>query len=266
MMSATPIPEKPLLRNNSPAASIMRSRFAAACSRLTLMTHLSYAAEEDGLTVYMTIDMNSKYDDDHHLTAPGANFSKDIFSHGFLANYRCIRPPQHPLRMGGGRGHVSHSAGDRGGDGHAWRDDRAARTRVRVESCPNLLGFGASHLVVRPVRSVRRRFHEPLWRAPRDRLGSDAHCGGPVDFTDNDPGLAAGAAVGHRCRHWHRVDRDGARRDGGDTLVQSPTRARHRHPRRQLGDRTASVSPGDRRVHHALRVACCARTDRSRTR
>src|SRR5262249_39450313 len=76
MMSATPIPEKPLLRNNSPAVSIMRSRFAAACSRLTLMTHLSYAAEEDGLTVYMMIDMNSKYDDDHHLTAPGRKFQQ----------------------------------------------------------------------------------------------------------------------------------------------------------------------------------------------
>src|SRR5262249_12907719 len=74
-----------------------------------------------------------------------------------LAYYRS---PQHPLRMGGGRGHVSHSAGDGCGDGNAWRDDRAARTRVQLEPCPDLVGFGASHPVVRPVRSVRRRLHE----------------------------------------------------------------------------------------------------------
>jgi hypothetical protein len=38
MMSATPIPEKPLARNKAAAASMMRSRFAAACSRLTRMS------------------------------------------------------------------------------------------------------------------------------------------------------------------------------------------------------------------------------------
>jgi hypothetical protein len=38
----------------------MRSRFAAACSRVTLMTHLSYAAQGDGLTIYMTTDINNQ--------------------------------------------------------------------------------------------------------------------------------------------------------------------------------------------------------------
>src|SRR5262249_36528004 len=118
MRSATPIPEKPLLRNNSPAASMMRSRFAAACSRVTLITHLSYAAERDDLTTYMTTDINN-------------------------------------------RGHLSYAVGDCGCDGHTWCDDRAARARVRLERCADLLGLGASHPVVRPVRSVRRRFHEP---------------------------------------------------------------------------------------------------------
>ena len=49
---------KPLSRNSAPATSMMRSRFSAAFCRLTLMAHLSYAAEPRYLTSYMTIVMN----------------------------------------------------------------------------------------------------------------------------------------------------------------------------------------------------------------
>jgi hypothetical protein len=55
MMSATPIPEKPLLRNSAAAASMMRSRFAAACSRLTRMPAIDPR----------TLTLDKLYDDRH---------------------------------------------------------------------------------------------------------------------------------------------------------------------------------------------------------
>src|SRR5262249_52870720 len=103
-------------------------------------------------------------------------------------------------------------------------------------------------------------------RAPRDRLRASIDRSGPVDFTHDDPGLAAGAAVGCRRGHWHWSDRDGARSDRGDALVQSSARPGYGHACCQLGDRTASVSAGNRRAHHPFRLAYRARAGRSRTR
>ena len=51
-----------------------------------------------------------------------------------------------------------------------------------------------------------------IWAAGANRSGL-------VDFIDDDPSLAVGAAVGHRRRLRHWSDRDGARGDGRDSLV-----------------------------------------------
>jgi hypothetical protein len=41
------------------------------------MMHLSYAAQGDGLTIYMTTDINNQeYDDGYHLTASGTKFEQ----------------------------------------------------------------------------------------------------------------------------------------------------------------------------------------------
>src|SRR5271155_3092220 len=75
MMSAKPMPSNPFCRNSEPAASMMRSRFAAAFCRLTRIAHLSHAATWRRLTIYMMNDMNkaSNYDDYHlnHWRAQG---------------------------------------------------------------------------------------------------------------------------------------------------------------------------------------------------
>ncbi len=158
-----------------------------------------------------------------------------------------LGPPQYPLRLGRRRRHLLHAAGHRRGDGHARRADRAARAGIRLERRADFLGAGAAHHAVRIVRPVRRRVHESLRRAPRDHGGDGADRGGPAGLAGDDAGVAARSAVGRRRRRRHRADRDGARGDGRDALVQSSPRPGHGHAGGEQRHRPTGVPAADRR-------------------
>ncbi len=166
-----------------------------------------------------------------------------------------LAPPQHPLRLGRRCRDLPHAAGHRRRDGHARRADRAARARIRLGQCADLLGAGAAHPAVRIVRAVCRRLHESLRCPPRHRLRAGADRDRTVGLAGDDAGVAARPAVGRRRRHRHRSHRHGAGGDGRDTLVQSSPRPGHGHAGGEFGDRPAHLSAADRRTHHALRLA-----------
>src|SRR5258707_12363314 len=78
MTSATPMPSIPRSRKSVPATSKILSRWAAACSRVTLTGAL---LSRTHLTLYMMSVINTIHDGHHrHAPAPGAHLDRHTLS------------------------------------------------------------------------------------------------------------------------------------------------------------------------------------------